>query len=139
MNPINIKLTATVKCRAEVIWDQLIDFSGWSNRFREIEYVQLNEPPAPAVTFIWKAGGQKYTSLIREVKPNLKLVWTSTSPGIRIFHRMTLNTNRNVTEITAAESLEGLKPLLLKPIVEKQRKRFLKSWLIQMKNIACSR
>jgi len=134
--PVVVRQKVTINASVSEVWAVLADVDHWHRWVREINDTELVGEFAEGTGFRWQANGVKLASLIRNVEPEKKLLWTDSSMGIHTIHRWDLRQNGERTEVTGSESLEGWLVRLMRKRMEAKTREFLQSWLGQLKRAA---
>jgi hypothetical protein len=93
----------------------------------------FNGPLQPHSTFNWKTGGAKIRSTLHTVDPHQCFGWTGRAFGVFAVHNWTISETGGKTIVTVDESMDGILPLLIKDMFQKNLEKGMQAWLCLLK------
>lgn len=121
--PATAATEAVIAAPIESVWDLLTSLDTWLLWNSRIGRIRVNGPPEKGTIFEWSTRGMNIASRFEQVDRPKRLVWSSTSVGMRGIQVWELRQVRGTTRICTAISCEGplprVFPGLLKKILSK--------------------
>ncbi len=91
-----------------VVWSVQSDFRAWPEWNPDVSSLDIDGPLVPGTEFKWKSGWTPIRSIIQEVEPERRIVWTGRAPlGIRAVHTWMFAPEGEGTRVRTEESFEG--------------------------------
>jgi hypothetical protein len=131
--PIVSRKTITIEAKPEKIWRILSNIDEWPTWNNEITNAKLHGPLQPNVSFTWKSGRMKITSMLHTVAPYYSIGWTGKVLGIYAIHNWNLKVVDGFTEVMVSESMEGLLAKLFKKKLQPTLEKGMENWLELLK------
>jgi len=106
--PVVARAQVQVAADPESVWALLTDFEKWPTWKTDVRSLALHGPLKPGTVFVWKAGPGQITSTLHEVEPPRAISWTGSTFGIKAIDAFRLEPRDGGTQVSEAESWEGL-------------------------------
>lgn len=131
--PVLAKGTIVIKASPEKVFKQLADINHWNTWLTEVSQAKLNGPLLPKSTFDWTTGGMKIHSILQKVNPYSALGWTGKVYGIYAIHNWEFKNLNGNTQVSVAESMQGLLAGVFSGYFNKTLKKDMQASLVLLK------
>jgi hypothetical protein len=131
--PVTHSETITINAKPVTVWRLLTNINEWPRWQKDISYAKIDGEIQENISFTWKTGGAKITSVIHTAEATKCLGWTGTTFGATAIHNWTLTEKNNATEVLVEESMQGFLVVLLKKMFRKNLAQGMKNWLEVLK------
>ena len=106
--PVVARSQVQVAADPESVWALLTDLERWPTWKTDVRSLALHGPLKPGTIFVWKAGPGQIRSTLHEVDPPRAISWTGSTFGIKAIDGFRLEPRDGGTQVSEAESWEGL-------------------------------
>jgi uncharacterized protein YndB with AHSA1/START domain len=120
----------------ETVWRIHTDIDRWSEWNPKIKQVRLDGPLAVGSMFRWKSGGVSIVSVLQEVEPTRRIVWTGKAMGANARHVWDFEQREGLVIVTTSESFDGWWPRLFPGFTRRMLESILSEWLQNLKRQA---
>lgn len=103
----------------ETVWRRLSSIDEWPSWQSEMTEAKIQGELEVNQTFLWKASGLSFTSVLHTVDPASRIGWTGRTTGAYAVHNWTLSKDGDKTLVVVEESLQGLFPRLFQGYFQK--------------------
>ena len=125
-----------VKAPLETVWRLLTDIDRWSNWNAAVTKAHLDGELKTGTTFRWKSGGMTIVSILQQIEPMTRLVWTGRAIGTQVIHVWTFAKSDEGIRVSTSESFEGWLVHLMRKTMQRTLDRSLVAWLQALKKCA---
>lgn len=132
--PVVAKQEIIVNAPVETVWKILTSINDWPQWQSAITQAQLKGPIEEGTSFIWKAGGINFTSIIHTCQPYQFFGWTGRTIGASAIHNWTFRQQGEHTLVTVTESMQGFFPSLMKKKFQRDLEKGIRKNLEELKS-----
>lgn len=126
-----------INASAHRIWSLISEIDQWPTWNPAVEMAKLHGAFGVGTTFKWKSGGISIVSMLQEIIPASRLVWTGKTIGTQAIHVWTLDeANPDGVLVRTSESFDGWLPRLMRKTMQKTLDESLIAWLNELKRQA---
>lgn len=134
--PVVSSQQVLVKAPLETVWRLLTDIDRWSNWNAAVTKAHLDGELKTGTTFRWKSGGMTIVSILQQIEPMTRLVWTGRAIGTQVIHVWTFAKSDEGIRVSTSESFEGWLVHLMRKTMQRTLDRSLVAWLQALKKCA---
>ena len=141
---MEIDKNALVISRAEIniaappdrVWEVFTNISAWPDWHDGIESATLDDPLAVGASFQWHTWGLDVTSMIGELIPHQRLVWSGLVRGIMAIHAWQFTAVDGGTLVQTEESWDGASVRPQADAFRQTLEESLHAWLLSLREAA---
>jgi len=125
-----------INAPAQRVWSLVAEIDRWPSWNPAVKSAKLHGAFNVGTIFTWKSGGISIVSMLQEIDPTSKLVWTGKAMGTRVIHVWDFQKTPAGVLIRTSESFEGWMVSLMRKTMQKTLDESLVAWLNALKRRA---
>ncbi len=137
--PVFSKKSILINAPSTLIWPLITEIEKWPDRFNHVASAKIDGTFTVGKSFVWKSGGVKIVSTIKEIKEGTFILWTGKAFGTQAAHSWTLKQHDNGTLMETSESFDGWLVRLMPKMMQKMLDQTLTEWVDTIKRLAESK
>lgn len=137
--PVMTRDKIVVAAPLQTVWNLFTDINGWSGWNKHIEKASLDDSLAVGATIRWTTAGFNIASIIGEMIPHERIVWSGDAPGFSGIHLWQFTQTNEGVIVETAESCDGEFVRAQISQMQSALDQFLRSWLESLKQEAEAR
>lgn len=131
--PVVAKAEALIDAPVSLVWQVICDIREWPSWNPAVSSASVYGDYVPGTEFQWTADGVTMISVLQEMSPNKRLLWTGRVPGVRATHAWEFEEREGGTYVKSEESAEGLFARLLSSLFSRMLNNALEKALQSLK------
>lgn len=131
--PVLARDQIVIQASLSTVWDVITSINHWPKWQKDVTEVRLDGEIEEGKTFVWKAGGLKFTSKIHTISRHHLFGWTGKTLGVKAIHNWNFQKENASTMVEVEESLEGTLPTLFKKYFQRKLEEGMRKNLIELK------
>lgn len=135
--PVIASAETFVDAPRSIVWTVQTTLSVWPEWNPNVSALELDGPLEPGTKFRWKSSGTKIVSMLQEVEPERRIVWTGRAPlGIQAVHTWSFESEDGGTRVRTEESFDGILARVFAGPMRRMLNGALEQGLMALKNEA---